>query len=145
MREHTRMRHFWEKGSAIYGKEPEAFFAQVENVFANTNKKSKALERVTNPRHQVGQPWHEHLLSAGGNSPTDDAKISYLKNSFSNPARLYTAAVAKTSDCEQEMGKGKEQGVRANYYGNHTNPRFHHREQGGRRWGYSDGPDTYRR
>jgi predicted solute-binding protein len=28
-RERARMRHFWEKGSATKGKDPEAFFTQL--------------------------------------------------------------------------------------------------------------------
>jgi hypothetical protein len=104
-RERARMRHFWEKGSAEKGKDPDAFFAQLEDVFADTNEQAKALERLTTLKHSVGQPWHEHqlefdglLLSAGGDSWADLTKIGYLKNTFSNPAKLYTAAVAKTSD-----------------------------------------------
>ena len=107
-RERARMRHFWERGSATQGKDPEAFFAQLENVFADTNEQSKALEQLTNLRHTIGQPWHEHqlefdglLLSAGGDSWTDPAKIGYLKNTFSNPAKIYTATVAKTNDYYQ--------------------------------------------
>jgi len=104
-RERARMRHFWEKGSTEKGKNPEAFFAQLENVFADTNEQAKALEQLTTLKHAVGQPWHEHqlefdglLLSAGGDSWGDSTKIGYLKNTFSNPAKLYTAAMPKTSD-----------------------------------------------
>jgi hypothetical protein len=56
-------------------------------------------------RHVVGQPWHEHqlefdglLLSADGDSWNDATKIGYLKNTFSNAAKVYTAAMAKTTD-----------------------------------------------
>jgi len=94
-RERARMRHFWEKGSAEKGKDPEAFFAQLENVFADTNEQAKALEQLTTLKHSVGQPWHEHqlefdglLLAAGGDSWADPTKIGYLKNTFSNPAKL---------------------------------------------------------
>ena len=87
------------------GRDPEAFFAQLEHVFADSNEQSKALEQVTNLRHHVGQLWHEHqlefdglLLSAGGDSWTDSAKIGYLKNSFSNPAKMYTVAIPKSND-----------------------------------------------
>ena len=104
-RERARMRHFWEKGSAISGKDPEAFFTQLEHVFADSNEQSKALEQLTNLRHSVGQPWHEHqlefdglLLSADGDSWNDATKIGYLKNTFSNPARIYTAAIPKVND-----------------------------------------------
>lgn len=104
-RERARMRHFWEKGSATEGKDPEAFFAQLEYVFADSNEQAKALEQVTTLRHSVGQPWHEHqlefdglLLSAGGESWTGATKIGYLKNTFSNPAKIYTASVPKTTD-----------------------------------------------
>lgn len=104
-RERARMRHFWEKGSADGGKDPETFFTQLENVFADSNEQAKALERLTNLRHFAGQPWHEHqlefdglLLSAGGDSWTDPTKIGYLRNTFSNPAKVHTATVAKTSD-----------------------------------------------
>jgi hypothetical protein len=69
------MRHFWEKGSASNGKDPEAFFAQLEAVFADSNEKAKALEQLTALKHTTGQPWHEHqlefdglLLNAGGES-----------------------------------------------------------------------------
>jgi len=104
-RERARMRHFWEKGSPTRGKDPEAFFAQLEDVFADSNEKAKALEQLTLMKHSVGQPWHDHqlefdglLLSADGESWSDTTKIGYLKNTFSNPAKLYTAAVAKTED-----------------------------------------------
>jgi len=104
-RERARMRHFWEKGSDEKGKDPDAFFTQLENVFADTNEQAKALEQLTTLKHTVGQPWHEHqlefdglLLSAGGDSWADTTKIGYFKNTFSNPAKLYTAAVAKTTD-----------------------------------------------
>jgi hypothetical protein len=56
-------------------------------------------------KHAVGQPWHEHqlefdglLLSAGGDSWPNLTKIGYLKNTFSNPAKIYTAAIPKTED-----------------------------------------------
>ena len=104
-RERAGMRYFWEKGGAAYGKDPEAFFTQLEQVFADSNESAKALERLTNLKHTVGQPWHEHqlefdglLLGAGGDSWTGPTKIGYLKNTFSNPARIYTAAVPKTED-----------------------------------------------
>ena len=38
------------------------------------------------------------ILSASGESYSDTTKIGYLKNTFSNPAKLYTAAVPKTTD-----------------------------------------------
>lgn len=104
-RERARMRHFWERGSATYGKDPEAFFTQLEHVYADSNEQSKALEQLTGLRHSIGQPWHEHqlefdglLLSAGGDSWSDLTKIGYLKNTFSNPAKMYTATVPKTND-----------------------------------------------
>jgi hypothetical protein len=104
-RERARMRHFWEKGSTTKGKDPEAFFAQLEAVFADSNEQAKALEQLTMMRHSPGQPWHDHqlefdglLLSADGESWNDATKIGYLKNTFSNPAKMYTAAVAKTTD-----------------------------------------------
>jgi hypothetical protein len=104
-RERARMRHFWEKGSTAKGKDPEAFFTQLEAVFADTNEQAKALENLSNLKHSVGQPWHDHqlefdglLLSAGGDSWPDSTKIGYLKNTFSNPAKMYTAAMAKTGD-----------------------------------------------
>jgi hypothetical protein len=104
-RERARMRHFWEKGSAGKAKDPEAFFAQLEKVFADSNEQAKALEQLMTLKHPVGQPWHEHqlefdglLLSAGGDTWADPTKIGYLKNTFSNPAKLYTASVAKTDD-----------------------------------------------
>jgi len=50
------MRHFWEKGSAINSKDPKAFFAQLEHVFADTNKQVKALEQLTLMRHTPSQP-----------------------------------------------------------------------------------------
>jgi hypothetical protein len=37
-RERARMRHFWEKGSATKGKDPEAFFTQLESVFSDGNE-----------------------------------------------------------------------------------------------------------
>ena len=55
-RERARIRYFWEKGSALYGKDPEAFFTQLENVFADSNKQLKALERLTNLKYATGQP-----------------------------------------------------------------------------------------
>lgn len=104
-RERARMRHFWEKGDNVKGKDPEAFFAQLESVFADSNEKAKALEQLTFLKHSIGQPWHEHqlefdglLLSADGESWSDETKIGYFKNTFSNPAKMYTAAVPKTSD-----------------------------------------------
>ncbi|XMA19768.1 hypothetical protein WAI453_012559 [Rhynchosporium graminicola] len=54
------MRHFWERGSPTDGKDPEAFFAQLDKIFADSNKRAKALERLTNIRHSIGLPWHEH-------------------------------------------------------------------------------------
>ena len=105
VRERARMRHFWEKGSSTKGKDPEAFFTQLEKVFADSNERTKALERLTNMRHSLGQPWHEHqlefdelLLTSGGDSWEDSAKIGHLRNTFSNPARLYTASMPKMSD-----------------------------------------------
>lgn len=99
------MRHFWEKGSATKGKHPEAFFTQLEDIFADSNEQAKALEQLTIMRHSAGQPWHEHqpefdglLLSADGESWNDATKIGYLKNTFSNTAKIYTAAVPKTTD-----------------------------------------------
>jgi len=50
------MYHFWEKGSAIKGKDPKAFFAQLEHVFADTNEQVKALEQLTLMRHTPSQP-----------------------------------------------------------------------------------------
>ena len=104
-RERARMRHFWEKGSATKGKDPEAFFAQLENIFADSNEQAKALEQLTTMRHSAGQPWHEHqlefdglLLSADGESWSDATKIGYLKNTFSNAAKIYTATIPKTAD-----------------------------------------------
>lgn len=104
-RERARMRHFWERGSLTKGKDPEAFFTQLENVFADSNEQAKALEQLTCLKHSTGQPWHEHqlefdglLLSAGGDSWPDSAKIGYLKNTFSNSAKIYTATVPKTND-----------------------------------------------
>lgn len=105
MRERARMRHFWERGSPTFGKDPEAFFAQLENVFADNNEQAKALERLTNLKHSLGQPWHEHqlefdglLLSAGGESWSNAAKIGYLRNTFSDPVRTHTASMAKRTD-----------------------------------------------
>ena len=105
VRERARMRHFWEKGRPTYGKDTEAFFTQLENIFADNNEQAKALERLANLRHSLGQPWHEHqlefdglLLSAGGESWSDAAKIGYLRNTFSNPARTHTASMAKRTD-----------------------------------------------
>lgn len=105
IRERSRMRHFWERGSVTRGKDPEAFFAQLEDIFADSNEQAKALERLTHLRHTNGQPWHEHqlefdglLLSADGESWNDATKIGYLKNTFSNTAKIYTAAVPKTTD-----------------------------------------------
>jgi hypothetical protein len=104
-RERARMRHFWEKGSTTNGKDPEGFFKQLEAVFADTNEQAKALESLSSLKHSVGQPWHEHqlefdglLLSAGGDSWPNPTKIGYLKNTFSNPAKMYTATMAKTED-----------------------------------------------
>jgi hypothetical protein len=48
--------HFWEKGSTIKGKDPEAFFAQLEVVFADSNEQAKALEQLIIIRHSLGQP-----------------------------------------------------------------------------------------
>jgi hypothetical protein len=50
------MRHFWEKGSTIKGKDPEAFFAQLEAVFADNNEQAKALEQLIIMRYSLGQP-----------------------------------------------------------------------------------------
>lgn len=104
-RERSRMRHFWEKGHPEKGKDPEAFFAQLEDVFADSNEQAKALEQLTHMKHAVGQPWHEHqlefdglLLSADGESWNDATKIGYLKNTFSNAAKIYTASMQKTTD-----------------------------------------------
>jgi hypothetical protein len=104
-RERARMRHFWERGSATKGKDPEAFFAQLEKVFADSNERTKALERLTSMKHSLGQPWHEHqlefdelLLTSGGDSWEDSAKIGHLRNTFSNPARLYTASMPRMTD-----------------------------------------------
>lgn len=104
-RERSRMRWFWEKGGTNGNKDPEDFFEQLEKVFADTNEVSKALERLTSLRHTQGQPWHEHqlefdglLLSAGGDSWAGPAKIQYLKTTFSNVARTYTASMPKTTD-----------------------------------------------
>ena len=55
-RERGRMRHFWEKGHPTKGKDTEAFFAQLEEVFADSNEQAKALEQLTYLRHAVGQP-----------------------------------------------------------------------------------------
>lgn len=105
IRERSRMRHFWEKGSATHGKDPEAFFAQLEDIFADSNEQAKALERLTHLRHAAGQPWHEHqlefdglLLSAGGESWNYATKIGYLKNTFSNAVKIYIVAILKTID-----------------------------------------------
>ena len=99
------MRHFWEKGHPTKGKDTEAFFAQLEEVFADSNEQAKALEQLTHLRHAVGQPWHEHqlefdglLLSADGDSWNDATKIGYLKNTFSNAAKIYIASMQKTTD-----------------------------------------------
>lgn len=104
-RERGRMRHFWEKGHSTKGKDTGAFFAQLEEVFADSNEQAKALEQLTHLRHVAGQPWHEHqlefdglLLSADGDSWNDATKIGYLKNTFSNAAKIYTAAMPKTTD-----------------------------------------------
>lgn len=104
-RERGRMRHFWEKGHPTKKKDPEAFFAQLEEVFADSNEQAKALEQLTHMRHTAGQPWHEHqlefdglLLSADGESWNDATKIGYLKNTFSNVARTYTAAMPKMTE-----------------------------------------------
>ena len=43
-RERARIRHFWEKGSVLYGKDPEGFFKQLEEVFGNSNEQAKALK-----------------------------------------------------------------------------------------------------
>jgi len=101
-RERARMRHFWEKGDR---EDIEGFFSQLEEVYADSNEQPKALERLTSLKHANGQPWHEHQLefdgllsSAGGDSWADLTKIGYLKNTFSNPAKTYTAAIPKTSD-----------------------------------------------
>ena len=63
------------------------------------------MERLTYLRHTNGQPWHEHqiefdelLLSAAGDSWTGDVKIGYLRNTFSNAVKTYTAAIPKTTD-----------------------------------------------
>jgi hypothetical protein len=107
-RERARMRHFWEKGSTENGKDPEGFFKQLEAVFADTNEQAKALEALSTLKHSAGQPWHEHqlefdglLLSAGGDSWPNATKIGYLKNTFSNSAKLYTATMAKMEDYYQ--------------------------------------------
>jgi hypothetical protein len=104
-RERARMRHFWEKGSTTTGKDPKGFFMQLEAVFADTNEQAKALESLSNLKHPTGQLWHDHqlefdglLLSAGGDSWPDPTKIDYLKNTFSNAAKMYTATMAKTED-----------------------------------------------
>jgi hypothetical protein len=104
-KERARMRYFWETGSTTSGKDPEAFFTQLESVFADSNEQSKALETLTGLRHSIGQPWHEHqlefdglLLSAGGDDWAGPTKIGYLRNTFSNPAKMYTAAIPKTND-----------------------------------------------
>ena len=55
-RERARMRYFWDQGSVVHRKDPEAFFTQLENVFADTNEQSKALEQLTGLRHSMGQP-----------------------------------------------------------------------------------------
>lgn len=65
-RERARMRYFWEKGSATKGKDPEAFFAQLEDVFADSNEQVKALEQLMLMRHSPGQPWHYHQLEFDG-------------------------------------------------------------------------------
>lgn len=102
LRERARMRHFWQNGHGLYGKSPVAFFTQLESIYADTNEQPKALEKLTTLRHSYGQPWHEHqlefdglLLSAGGDLWTDDAKIGCLKNTFSNPVKIHTAAMHK--------------------------------------------------
>jgi hypothetical protein len=99
-RQRSRMRHFWAAGDPVKGKDPEAFFTQLEHVFADSNEMSKALERLHKLEHKVGQPWHEHqlefdglLLSAGGDIWANNAKIGALKSTFSNPAKLYTASL----------------------------------------------------
>jgi hypothetical protein len=38
LQEQAYMRHFWEKGSTIKGKDPKAFFTQLEVVFADSNE-----------------------------------------------------------------------------------------------------------
>jgi hypothetical protein len=48
------MRHFWEKGYPTKGKDSEAFFAQLEEVFADTNEQAKALEQLTLIKHANG-------------------------------------------------------------------------------------------
>ena len=99
------MRHFWEKGDPIKGKDPEAFFTHLDKIFADSNERAKALERLANIKHSQGQPWHEHqlefdelLLSADGESWESSAKIGYLRNTFSNPVRMYTASMTTRTD-----------------------------------------------
>jgi hypothetical protein len=105
LRERARMRHFWQNGHELYGKQPASFFTQLEKIYADSNEQPKALEQLTLLRHSNGQPWHEHqiefdglLLSAGGDQWTNAAKIGYLKNTFSNPVKTYTAAMPKYED-----------------------------------------------
>jgi hypothetical protein len=50
------MRHFWEKGDATRGKDPEVFFAQLDKTFTDSNERAKALEKLTNLKHSLGQP-----------------------------------------------------------------------------------------
>ena len=104
-RERARTRHFWEKGDPKNGKDPVAFFTELERIFADSNEQAKAMEKLTNLRHSNGQPWHEHqlifdelLLSADGERWTDASKIGYLRNTFSNTARMYTASMPKRTE-----------------------------------------------
>ncbi|RDW56582.1 hypothetical protein BP5796_06373 [Coleophoma crateriformis] len=107
-RERARMRHFWEKGTPGQAKDPEAFFTQLDKIFGDSNEKAKALEQLSRSKHSLGQPWHEHqlefdelLLIAGGESWDDGVKIGYLRNTFSNPALLYTATMPRITDYYQ--------------------------------------------
>jgi len=56
-------------------------------------------------RHTPSQPWHNHqlefdrlLLSVDRESWDSATKIGYLKNTFSNTAKMYIAAILQTAD-----------------------------------------------
>ena len=50
------MRHYWEEGDRDKGKDPVGFLKQLEKVFGDSNEHAKALDKLTNLRHNAGQP-----------------------------------------------------------------------------------------
>ena len=53
----ARIRGFWEKGGPNKDKNPEAFLAEIERIFADSIEKTIALEKLISLKYSDGQLW----------------------------------------------------------------------------------------